>query len=67
MATRTHTVYFNDETLDDLDKAIDALAEDIDHRRPHVSSDVGAAVDHRISLLRSARALLAEPVPDAMY
>lgn len=67
MATRTTTVYFGDEQLADLDAAIDGLANDLEHRRPAFSGDVGIAVDHRISLLRSARALLAEPVPPALY
>ena len=63
MSTRTHTVYWGDDQLDPLRKAYDQVAEHFDERRPYITDEAEAAGDARLDALRSAIAMMAEPVP----
>lgn len=65
MATRTHTVYFGDDSLTVLDAAINTLRQDAGKRRAYISPEAFQAIDTRLAVLDSARALLAEPVPSS--
>jgi hypothetical protein len=67
MATRTHTRYFDDESLEPLVAEVERLAADWDQRRPHVGERLAVAGDMRIAILRAALVLLAEPVAEALY
>lgn len=63
-STRTHTRYFATEHVDAIGAAIDAMADEWAHRRPHVTDvDVIEAADLRLQLLNAAVALAGEPCP----
>jgi len=65
--TRTHTAYFDDDSLQELADAYKHLAADWEVRRQFVPKRVAFAVDHRLELVRHAWALLLEPVPESFY
>ena len=63
--TRTHTVYFDMDSLDALRAAYDGLQSDWLDRGPYMSSEAQDAGQRRLSLVASAVMLLAEPVPES--
>jgi hypothetical protein len=63
--TYTFVRYCSDESpvIPELAEAYRKLAEDLEHRRPHISKQAASAMERRIELVRHAWALLLEPVP----
>jgi hypothetical protein len=63
MATRTHTTYFSDGSLDAIRKEATELREDYEHRAPGITTDAAKAMELRLDILDAAISMLAEPVP----
>jgi len=61
--TRTHTVWFDTESLIPLAEAIDLLVEDGESRMPYMTAIDQGRLQTRLDGLRAAYRLLAEPVP----
>ena len=63
--TRTHTVYFDEDSLVPIRDAFIALEGDWLDRGPHMSREAHEAGLRRLMVLSAAINLLAEPVPEA--
>ena len=63
--TRTHTVYFDTDSLVMLREAFAELQQDWQDRSPHMSRDASAAGHRRLNVLSAAIGMLAEPVPES--
>lgn len=64
--TRTHTVYFSEESLTKLIEANAELWVDLDERKPYISEEAYLAAATRLGLLNTAIQLLKEPVADSL-
>lgn len=62
--TRTHTVFFGDETLAKLEAAQEELNRDWVSRAPYMQQEAREAGYRRLYLLAGAIDLLKEPVPE---
>ncbi len=60
--TRTYTRYFGEDQVGPLQACIAELEEDWQGRRPHIGREAREAGDHRLALLKSAAALVGDPV-----
>lgn len=66
MGTRTHTVFFTEESLNPIRKELTKLSDDFLARSKYMSNGAQVAYEHRLFVIRHAIELLSEPVSESL-
>lgn len=66
MGTRTHTVFFTQESLKPIKGEYEKLSDDYGKRAKYMSTGAQYAYEQRLLILSNAIKLLAEPVSESL-